>query len=410
MSSLRKRKAGTERERFNTTIALNTASSKSRPAPYAKDLQPLPSAHRPHVLARERLRLWLPLNRRNTLDASGTPTNLAPADLQRIQEVLENAWAESTRESYGTGLLIYHVFCDRKVISEQQKAPASPILIASFIATIAGAYSGKSISNYVYGVRAWHILHGINWNVDDAEITTLLKAAEKATPASSKRKKRTPYTPDFISAIRSKLDLNNPLHAAVYACLTTSFYSAARLGEFTVRRLDAFNPAIHVKPSDVRDDQDRNGLKSTVFHIPRTKTAINGEDVSWSMQHGDTDPEAAFHKHTEVNQPPREGPLFAYRHKNTHRPLTKTKFLEVVRKAAKEAGLEPRQGHGIRIGATLEYLLRGVPFDVMKTKGRWASDAFIGYLTKHAQILAPYMQAVPELHDSFIRLTMPPPR
>ncbi|KAF8963725.1 hypothetical protein BDZ97DRAFT_1919506 [Flammula alnicola] len=168
-------------------------------------------------------------------------------DLQRIQEVLENAWAESTRESYGTGLLIYHVFCDRKVISEQQRAPASPILIASFIATIAGAYSGKSISNYVYGVRAWHILHGVNWNVDDAEITTLLKAAEKATPASSKCKKRTSYTPDFISAIRSKLDLNNPLHAAIYACLTTSFYSAARLGEFTVRRLDAFNPAIHVK-------------------------------------------------------------------------------------------------------------------------------------------------------------------
>ncbi|KAF8970300.1 DNA breaking-rejoining enzyme [Flammula alnicola] len=317
---------------------------------------------------------------------------------------------KSTRESYGTGLLIYHVFCDRKMISEQQRAPASPILIASFIATIAGAYSGKSISNYVYGVRAWHILHGTNWNVDDAEITTLLKAAEKATPASSKRKKRTPYTPDFISAIRSRLDLNNPLHAATYACLTTSFYSAARLGEFTVRRLDAFNPAIHVKPLDMRNDQDRNGLKSTVFHIPRTKTAINGEDVSWSMQHGDTDPEAALHTHMEVNQPPREGPLFAYRHKNTHRPLTKTKFLEVVRKAAKEAGLEPRQGHGIRIGATLEYLLRGVPFDVMKTKGRWASDAFIGYLTKHAQILAPYMQAVPELHDSFVRITMPPPR
>ncbi|KAJ7809688.1 hypothetical protein B0H14DRAFT_1496201 [Mycena olivaceomarginata] len=39
------------------------------------------------------------------------------------------------------------------------------------------------------------------------------------------------------------------------------------------------------------------------------------------------------------------------------------------RAAIKQAGLEPMQGHGIRIGrATLEYLLRGVPFDVMKTK------------------------------------------
>jgi hypothetical protein len=46
----------------------------------------------------------------------------------------------------------------------------------------------------------------------------------------------------------------------------------------------------------------------------------------------------------------------------------------------------------------------------MKVKGRWASNAFILYLTKHAQILAPYMQAVPDLHATFVRYTMPPVR
>ncbi|KDR79598.1 hypothetical protein GALMADRAFT_137400 [Galerina marginata CBS 339.88] len=108
-----------------------------------------------------------------------------------------------------------------------------------------------------------------------------------------------------------------------------------------------------------------------------------------------------------VNQPPEDGPLFAYRYKNTHRPLTKPAFIKALATAATKAGLEPMQGHGICIGSTLEYLLRGVPFDVMKVKGRWASDAFLIYLTKHAQILAPYMQAQPELHAEFIRLTMP---
>ena len=75
--------------------------------------------------------------------------------------------------------------------------------------------------------------------------------------------------------------------------------------------------------------------------------------------------------------------------------------------AATKANLEPLQGHGIHIGSTLEYLLRGVPFEVIKVKGRWASDAFLIYLTKHAQILAPYMQAQPELQAEFVRLTMP---
>ena len=75
--------------------------------------------------------------------------------------------------------------------------------------------------------------------------------------------------------------------------------------------------------------------------------------------------------------------------------------------AARAAGLDPHQGHGICIGSMLEYLLRGMPFKVMKVEGWWASDAFLVYLTKHAQILAPYMQAVPEVHENFIRLTMP---
>ena len=101
------------------------------------------------------------------------------------------------------------------------------------------------------------------------------------------------------------------------------------------------------------------------------------------------------------------GHLFAYHHKNGHRPLTKSKFLTELAKAARAAGLEPLQGHGIRIGSTLEYLLRGVPFDVMKVKGCWSSDAFTLYLRKHAQILAPYIQAVPAIHDTFARLTMP---
>jgi hypothetical protein len=185
------------------------------------------------------------------------------------------------------------------------------------------------------------------------------------------------------------------------------FFAAARLGEFTVPNLGAFNGAVHVKPSDVRIELDRNGLRSTVFHIPKTKTSPNGEDVSWSRQSGDTDPEAALAHHLALNKPPEDAHLFSYLKNSRYRPLTKTEFIRTVAAAARRAGLEPRQGHGIRIGATLEYLLRGTPFEVMKVKGRWASDAFLVYLTKHAQILAPYMQAIPEVHESFIRLTMP---
>ncbi|KIK74468.1 hypothetical protein PAXRUDRAFT_175626, partial [Paxillus rubicundulus Ve08.2h10] len=92
-----------------------------------------------------------------------------------------------------------------------------------------------------------------------------------------------------------------------------------------------------------------------------------------------------------------------------HKPLTK-KFLSVLAGAAKKAGIKPLHGHSIRIGSTLEYLLRNIPFDVVKVKGRWASDSFLVYLRRHAQILAPYMQAQPVIHEAFLRYTLPPVR
>ena len=87
--------------------------------------------------------------------------------------------------------------------------------------------------------------------------------------------------------------------------------------------------------------------------------------------------------------------------------LTRIKFLSTISLAAKVAGIKPLSGHSIRISSTLKYLLCNLPFEVVKTKGKWASDAFLIYLCRHAQILAPYMQASPEIHETFMCFTLP---
>jgi hypothetical protein len=321
-----------------------------------------------------------------------------------------HAWEEDTRVSYGAGLLMWHCFCNEKRVAEAERALVTQALLSAFVAHLASAYSGKTIAGYLNGVRAWHILHGLPWALERKEMDTMLRAADKLTPNASKKKKRCPYTPSFISAVRGQLDLDKPLDAAVFACLTTCFYASARLGEFTVRTLNSFSPTTHVTLQHLSYDQDRNGFKVTVLHLPKTKAAGNeGEDVYWASQEGDTDPTAALAQHLRVNQPADTSHLFAYKAMHARRPLTKTKFLERVGKAAQAAGLEPLQGHGIRIGSTLEYLLRGVPFDVMKAEGRWAGDSFQLYLRKHAVVIAPYIQAAP-IHEDFIHYTMPPVR
>ncbi|OBZ70599.1 hypothetical protein A0H81_09011 [Grifola frondosa] len=160
----------------------------------------------------------------------------------------------------------------------------------------------------------------------------------------------------------------------------------------------------------MREVEDRNGLTQTVFRLPRTKAAPEGEDVFWARQDGLADPLAAITNHFTVNDPALTDPLFGYKYKGSFRPLMKHAFTASLGKAAQKAGLQTLQGHGLRIGGTLEYLLRGVPFDVVKSKDRWASDTFTLYLRQHAEILAPYMQATPEVHESFIRYAMPPVR
>ncbi len=357
--------------------------------------------------------MWLPLNAvKPTVTASHSRNSLSFADQRRIPEVMIHAWEEDTRETYGSGLLVYHVFCDESGTSESERAPAAQPLLLAFIANLAAAYAGRTISNYFYGVRAWHILHGIPWRLNKAEMDTMLRTAEKLTPITSKKKLRQPYTPSFIEALCQHLDLNNPLDAAVYTCLTMCFYASACLGEFTVRKLEGFDSSKSISRKHLSYDQDQNGLKVTIAHIPKTKLSSRGEDVFWAKQNGITDPQKALENHLQINDPPQESHLFAYIYqrgsKAEHRPLTKTKLLERVTKAARAASLDPLQGHGIRIGSTLEYLLRGVPFDVMKVQGRWAGNSFTLYLRKHAVILAPYIQAIPAVNEAFIRYTMPP--
>jgi len=56
--------------------------------------------------------------------------------------------------------------------------------------------------------------------------------------------------------------------------------------------------------------------------------------------------------------------------------MTRQTFIVHLNKFAQAAGLDCMHGHSIHIGATLEYLLHGVPFDVMKVKGHWVSNTF----------------------------------
>ncbi|KAG1844095.1 hypothetical protein C8R48DRAFT_618279 [Suillus tomentosus] len=242
---------------------------------YHPSLTPRPSTLCPHCLAQDHLHLWTPLTSRSRLDHAGSIGALSDCDIDRIFAVLAHSHTISTHECYSSGLLVFHVFCDSRHIPEEQCCPVLSILLPAFVASCAGLYSGRTLENYFYGIRAWHLLHGMPWLADQSQVALALEGMKHLAPPSSSHPKRAPLT------IQLLIDLSMALHAAVFACLTTSFFTIVRTGEFTVSSLSSFDPLRHVKVSDMRCETDRHGFEVTTFHLPRTKTVCHGEDVYW---------------------------------------------------------------------------------------------------------------------------------
>ncbi|KAI0072239.1 hypothetical protein K474DRAFT_1605519, partial [Panus rudis PR-1116 ss-1] len=330
-------------------------------------------------------------------------------DAKRIRSRIIHGWAPSTRATYGSGLLLFHEFCDRRQVPEHLRAPAHHSLLEAFVAAMAGAYAATTLGNALAGVRAWHIAHRLPWAVEKSGMRTLMQAAKALAPLSSKRKERPPCTVDYLETAHRLLDLDSPKDAAVWACATSAFWSLAPLGELAVPSVLAYNPRRHVHPACVKQthfDSEYFSSVTSIF-IPFTKVDKHkGETVMWARQEGVSDPEAAYRNHIRINAPAENDHLFSYLIDGTHVPLSQATFLRRWHEIATASNLDPLTGHCFRIGGTLEYLLRGVPFDVIKTFGRWSSDAFQLYLRQHEKILAPYIQAQPP-HAPSPRIQMP---
>ncbi|KAG6326827.1 hypothetical protein ID866_12263 [Astraeus odoratus] len=167
----------------------------------------------------------------------------------------------------------------------------------------------------------------------------MLKGAAKLGPPSSKQDLRQPVTVKIIAHIKSQIS-DQPLDIAFFVCLTTLFYSVARVGKFTTWCCDHFDPVENISLAGVRTKSDRNGFITTVFTLPHTKASTTREEVQWAKQEGPTDPHDALQAHLASNDPPMDGPLFTYREGHSHHPLLKAIFLRWLKATAKATGYD----------------------------------------------------------------------
>ncbi|CAD6945822.1 unnamed protein product, partial [Tilletia caries] len=179
---------------------------------------------------------WIPPNR----------PQLPPFhDPERVSRTLVASWAKSTLDSYASAVLQWYAWATAVDLPEQLIFPIKPRTLVDFIANSAGIYNGKTISKWVSGLRAYHIIHGAHLKSQDETVKQALRGAARQTPATAIKPPRIPYTAAILIALRPAFHLGDPFDAAVWATLLVAFWGLVRLGELTVAAQNDFNPRFH---------------------------------------------------------------------------------------------------------------------------------------------------------------------
>ena len=133
-------------------------------------------------------RLLLTFDLDLVLPSCNTTLPILESQLEQILDVITVSWSVKTKETYSSGLLAFHMYCDIHKITDTQQSPISQTLLDTFISSCAGAYSGLAIANFIARLRVWHLLHRLQWYSSTSETHSMIEGT-----ASTKRQKRIPF-------------------------------------------------------------------------------------------------------------------------------------------------------------------------------------------------------------------------
>lgn len=148
----------------------------------------------------------------------------------------------------------------------------------------------------------------------------------------------------------------------------------------------SFDPSVHLQYGDVRVN-DRLNPQFLEVRIKASKTDPYRQGVTVYLGRTDDDlcPVAASLNYM-VDRGPAPGPFFTFA---DGKYLTRSKFVEEVRKALAAAGYDCKKysGHSFRIGAATVAAQRGLQDSLIKTLGRWESAAYTLYIRTPREVL-----------------------
>ncbi|KAJ3974967.1 hypothetical protein EV361DRAFT_840884 [Lentinula raphanica] len=231
---------------LDTSEPLNTSYGKTKCSSIATNTL------RPNVRAKDRIHAWC-----TPYSIQQRSSNIKKYSLDLIesgQKAVSAGLADSTKTSYGAGILRFNQFCDLMGVAETLRMPADETLIIGFVGHHMGSKSGSCIKSWLSAIQAWHSLAGAPWPTD----SKLLKLARKGARIAGthlKRPQRNPITLAHLLALYSAIDLSNSFHSAIWAVVCVAFWGCRRLEILMilcVRSVFIYHgPRLHKKESQI---------------------------------------------------------------------------------------------------------------------------------------------------------------
>lgn len=301
--------------------------------------------------------------------------------------------AESTRRTYQTGVTAYQRFCNRYGLSP---LPASETTLRYFCAHLSSSTSYQTIMVYLAGVRLLHIENRFPDPTKEAPLLHYLCTAIRRSDRHTS-KKRYPITLPLLRTIKEELsrsDLPSRDKLTYWAAFTLAFYGFLRASEYTTPSSTSFNPTAHLLARDITISPE-----SVKLHLKRSKTDRFGKSATLMIGPTNTCtcPVRAMQKYISIRQWEPPGPLFTLQ---SGKYLTRRCVSEMTQHLIRSAGLssQPYSSHSYRIGAATAAAAAGLPDHLIKTLGRWRSNAYQTYIRTSPEILRKAASQITRMH------------
>ena len=170
-----------------------------------------------------------------------------------------------------------------------------------------------------------------------------------------------------------------------WAAATVCFFGFFRAAEITVPSTSAFNPTVHLAWGDVAISEDGRSVR-VLLKRSKTDQFMRGVEVFIGVTGNDLCPVNATREYV-ARRGATSGAFFQFADGT---PLSKPRFVEMVRTALSRAGVPVGgySGHSFRIGAATAASQAGIPDSAIQALGRWSSSAFLRYIRTSREQLA----------------------